>query len=120
MIGSSDAYTCHLKTVPSTRKESTHVKTGSAALTVCANETAPAPRAITAPAWPSACAAPMGSRTFHAPGLREGALRMPVAQRKRTHGMPTKRETTVMVQGMGKAFWQRLLVMLYMTLSENQ
>jgi hypothetical protein len=30
--------------------------------------------------------------------------------------MPTKRETTVIVHGMGKAFWHRLLVMLYITL----
>ena len=34
MIGSSDEYTCHLKTVPSTKYDITHVKTGSAALTV--------------------------------------------------------------------------------------
>ena len=32
---------------------------------------------------------------------------------------PTKRETTVMVHGMGKAFWHFLLVMLYMTLRKN-
>jgi len=30
--------------------------------------------------------------------------------------MPTKSDTTVIVQGIGNAFWQRLLVMLYMTL----
>ena len=41
---------------------------------------------------------------------------MPVPQRKRTHGMPTKSETTVIVHGIGNAFWHRLLVMLYITL----
>ena len=41
---------------------------------------------------------------------------MPVPQRKRTHGMPTKSETTVIVHGIGNAFWHRLFVILYMTL----
>merc|ERR1719443_2617021 len=49
-----------------------------------------------------------------------GALRMPDAQRRQTHGMPTKSETTVIVHGMGKAFWHRLFVMLYITLRKNQ
>merc|ERR1719174_47288 len=49
-----------------------------------------------------------------------GALRMPEAHRRRTHGMPTKRETTVIVHGIGNAFWHFLLVMLYMTLRANQ
>mmetsp|Transcript_42711 Transcript_42711/g.138522 ORF Transcript_42711/g.138522 Transcript_42711/m.138522 type:complete len:204 (-) Transcript_42711:311-922(-) len=120
MMGSSDAYTCHLKTVPSTKKDSTHVKSGSAALTVWAKETAPAPSAITAPAWPRACAAPMGRRVFQPSMPILGGLRMPVPQRKRTHGMPTKSETTVIVHGIGNAFWHRLLVMLYMTLRKYQ
>ena len=34
--------------------------------------------------------------------------------------VPTKSETTVIVHGMGKAFWHFLLVMLYMTLRKNQ
>merc|ERR1719203_1272133 len=52
--------------------------------------------------------------------LSLGGLRIPDAQRKSTHGMPTKRDTTVIVHGIGKAFWQRLLVMLYMTFRKNQ
>mmetsp|Transcript_47672 Transcript_47672/g.125956 ORF Transcript_47672/g.125956 Transcript_47672/m.125956 type:complete len:218 (-) Transcript_47672:16-669(-) len=119
MIGMSAEYTCHLNTVPSTMYDSTHVKTGSAALTVCANETAPAPSEMTAPAWPSAWAAPMGMRTFQPFMSILGALRMPEAQSRQTHGIPTKSETTVMVHGIGKAFWHFLLVMLYMTLRKN-
>merc|ERR1719230_1999925 len=93
MMGMSDEYTCHLNTVPSTRYERTQVKTGSAALTVCAKETAPAPRAMTAPAWPRAWKAPIGRRTFHQPSLNFGALRKPDAQRRPMYGTPTARET---------------------------
>merc|ERR1719487_1303853 len=48
-----------------------------------------------------------------------GGLRMPESQSMITHGMPTKRETTVIVHGIGKAFWHFLLVMLYITLRKN-
>merc|ERR1719454_1307997 len=120
MMGRSAEYTCHLNTVPRTMYERTQVKTGSAALTVWAKETAPAPRAMTAPAWPRAWAAPIGTSVFHQPGLSFGALRMPDAHSRRMYGTPTKRETNVIVHGMGKAFWHFLLVMLYMTLRKNQ
>merc|ERR1719420_920956 len=120
MIGKSDAYTCHLKVVPRKTNDRRQVNSGSAAFTVWAKDTAPAPGAITAPAWPSAWAKPVGSRTLSAPGLSFGALRMPVAQRRHTYGMPTKRETTVIVHGIGNAFWHFLFVMLYITLRENQ
>merc|ERR1719454_2188139 len=48
-----------------------------------------------------------------------GGLRMPESQSMITHGMPTKRETTVIVHGIGKAFWHFLLVMLYITFRKN-
>ena len=80
MIGSRHAYTGQRKTVPRTKYERTHVKTGSAALTVCANETAPAPSAMTAPAWPSACAAPIGSRVFQLLSGIFGACARPMAR----------------------------------------
>merc|ERR1719269_461523 len=54
----------------------------------------------------------IGSRTLSAPGLSFGALRIPVAQRRHTYGMPTKSETTVIVHGIGNAFWHFLFVML--------
>jgi hypothetical protein len=79
-----------------------------------ANETAPAPSAITAPAWPTACARPMGRSVFHQPGLSLGALRRPVAHRRRMYGTPTKSEMTVIVHGIGNAFWHFLFVMLYL------
>jgi hypothetical protein len=92
----------------------THVKTGSAALTVCANETAPAPRAMTEPAWPMAWAAPMGARVFQPSALISGVLRMPVAHSSRTKGTPTPSELSDIIQGMAKALSTRLLLMLYL------
>ena len=35
-------------------------------------------------------------------------------------GIPTKSETTVIVHGIGNAFWHFLFVMLYITLRKNQ
>ena len=48
-----------------------------------------------------------------------GALRMPEAPSSRMYGTPTKSDTTVIVHGIGKAFWHFLFVMLYMTLRKN-
>lgn len=48
-----------------------------------------------------------------------GGARRPVAHMKSTYGMPTASETTVIVHGIGKTFWQRLFVRLYITFSEN-
>jgi hypothetical protein len=92
----------------------TQVKTGSAAFTVCANETAPAPRAMTEPAWPMAWAMPMGASVFQPLASISGVLRMPVAQSSATKGTPTPSELSDIIHGMAKALSTRLLLILYL------
>ena len=54
-----------------------HVNTGSAALTIWVNETAPAPAETTAPMWPRAWQKAIGSNVLMASKLSLGGLRMP-------------------------------------------
>jgi hypothetical protein len=58
-------------------------KNGSAALTMCVNETAPAPSEMTVQRWPSMCMVAIGSRPFTFSAETLGALRSGLAQRGR-------------------------------------
>ena len=53
-------------------------KTGSPALTICPNDTAPAPRASTEKAWAKAVNRPTGDNSFQLSKVRSGDLRTPV------------------------------------------
>lgn len=55
MIGRREAYTGRGKVCPRMMAEKPAVKTGSAAFTICVNETAPAPSARTAVACATVC-----------------------------------------------------------------
>ena len=66
------------------RRERPHVNTGSAALTICVNETAPAEKERTAEACPIAWQAAIGSNGLSAALESRGAFRSLVVQRKRT------------------------------------
>mmetsp|Transcript_10690 Transcript_10690/g.33966 ORF Transcript_10690/g.33966 Transcript_10690/m.33966 type:complete len:205 (+) Transcript_10690:489-1103(+) len=88
------------------------VQTGSAALTICVKETAPAPADTTAPMWPSACRKEIGSSVATAARGSDGRLRRPVAQRKETKAEPTASEAAEWHHGSAIALSRTLFAML--------
>mmetsp|Transcript_34792 Transcript_34792/g.69336 ORF Transcript_34792/g.69336 Transcript_34792/m.69336 type:complete len:241 (+) Transcript_34792:567-1289(+) len=105
---------------PRMRADSPQVKTGSAALTICVNETAPAPADTTAPMCPMAWQKAMGSSVLMASAESLGGLRMPVSQSGMTNAVPTKSEKALCVHGSGSKFRRTLFWMLYPVDRANQ
>ena len=87
-----------------------HVKTGSAALTICVKETAPALAETTAAMWPIEWQKAMGGSDGILGEL--GGLRMPVSQSGITNAEPTKSENADCVHG-GRRLRRTLFWRLY-------
>ena len=94
------------------RAERKQVKTGSAALTICVKDTAPAPADTTAPMWPIEWQKAMGRRVMMASLLRMGALRMPVSHSGITKAVPTKSEKADWHHGSGRRLRRTLFCRL--------
>ena len=108
-IGSSVAYVIGEYTAPSITADRPALTTGSDALIMCVNETAPAPSEITAPMcvprWPSET----GTSVLMLSVVSFGALRSPVAHSAATYGMPTKSCSSAIVHGIAIALSAFLL-----------
>ena len=92
--------------------ERKHVKTGSAALTICVKETAPAEAETTAAMWPIEWQKAMGRSVATASLESLGALRMPVSQSGTTNAEPTKSENADWVHGSGSRLRRTLFCRL--------
>mmetsp|Transcript_50601 Transcript_50601/g.126879 ORF Transcript_50601/g.126879 Transcript_50601/m.126879 type:complete len:214 (+) Transcript_50601:2006-2647(+) len=107
--GISALYVMGLRYCPRTAAESPAVKTGSAALTMWANDTAPAPSATTAPTWVPVWKSPCGMSVLSAPSLSFGAFLMPVSHSGRNSGMPMNICAHATDQGLGRTLSACLL-----------
>eukprot|EP00967_Tisochrysis_lutea_P034139 scaffold40681_cov30-Tisochrysis_lutea.AAC.2 len=104
---------------PRMAQERPAVHTGSAALTICVKETAPAPAETTAPMCPMACMKLMGRKVMMAAVESFGFLRSPVSQRNETNAVPTPRDAAEWLHGREMALRRTLFVMLYPVESAN-
>ena len=112
MMGRSERAVSAETEEPRMRYDMPHVNTGSAALTICVKETAPAAAETTAPMWPIAWKKEIGSSVRTASKLSFGGLRIPVSQSGITKAEPTKSEKADCVQGNGSMFNRTLFWML--------
>merc|ERR1719240_1718086 len=111
-IGTSESTVSGATREPRMSAERKHVKTGSAALTICVKETAPAPAETTAPMWPIEWQKAIGRRVWMASRDRMGALRMPVSQSGMTKAEPTKSEKADWHHGSGSRLRRTLFCRL--------
>mmetsp|Transcript_58634 Transcript_58634/g.134526 ORF Transcript_58634/g.134526 Transcript_58634/m.134526 type:complete len:216 (+) Transcript_58634:778-1425(+) len=112
-IGSSEMATGAETVCPSSSAERPHVNTGSAALTICVNETAPAPAETTAPMCPMEWQKEMGARVRTAAVESFGGLRRPVSHKSDTKADPTASEAAECAHGSASALSRTLFAMLY-------